>query len=282
VTADRVELDETFRGDDLDRAVWSPHYLPHWSSRAASAATYEVRGGELRLTIPPDQPRWCPDLHEEPLRVSCIQSASWSGPVGSTRGPQPFRPGLVVREEQSPFWGYIQAGGHVEVRMRGVVSARSMFAFWMSGIEDEPERSGEICVAEIFGDAISGGSAEVGMGIRRFLDPALTGQWDTERLELDPTEFHTYGADWRTGSTRITIDGRVVRHLDQAPDYPLQLMIGVFDFPDRAVPEDDDPVPELVVSHVRGHGTGHRSGAGARAAGQRSGGSPGSGPVATG
>jgi hypothetical protein len=36
--------------------VWLPYYLPHWSSRASSAATYEVAGGELRLSIS------CPEL----------------------------------------------------------------------------------------------------------------------------------------------------------------------------------------------------------------------------
>ena len=42
--------------EELDLEVWVPHYLPQWSSRAESAATYEVSGSELRLTIPPDQP----------------------------------------------------------------------------------------------------------------------------------------------------------------------------------------------------------------------------------
>jgi hypothetical protein len=90
------------------------------------------------------------------------------------------------------------------------------------------------------------------MGIHRFRDPALREEWGTERLDLDVTEFHAYGADWQPGRTRISVDGRVVRHLDQAPAYPLQLMIGVFDFPARAVPGDDHDVPELVVSRVRG------------------------------
>ncbi|HEX9643721.1 MAG TPA: hypothetical protein VGC11_06975 [Acidimicrobiia bacterium] len=78
-------LDERFGGDELDRDVWLPYYLPHWSSRAASAATYQVGGGELRLSIPVDHGLWCPDLHEEPLRVSAIQTGAFSGPVGSTR-----------------------------------------------------------------------------------------------------------------------------------------------------------------------------------------------------
>jgi hypothetical protein len=43
-----------------------------------------------------------------------------------------------------------------------------------------------------------------------------------------------------------------VRRLEQAPDYPVQLMVGVFDFPAKSNGRDDDLTPELVVSHVRG------------------------------
>jgi hypothetical protein len=252
MTTARAELDERFPGDELDLEAWFPYYLPHWSSRAESSATYAVRDGELFLTIPTDQPTWCADRHEEPLRVSCIQSATWSGPVGSTLGQQPFRPDLVVREEQPPMAGYTPRYGRIEVRMRGIVTARSMVAFWMVGIEDRPERSGEICVAEIFGDAVHDGSAAVGMGVHRFRDPALREEWAAERFALDVATFHTYGVDWRPGSLAFTIDDRIVRRLDQAPDYPMQLMIGVFDFPAKAVDGAEPPVPALIVSHVRG------------------------------
>jgi Glycosyl hydrolases family 16 len=249
-----LELDERFTGDTLDPAVWFPYYLPHWSSRARSAATWSVRGGELHLSVPAGQPLWCADLHEEPLRVSCIQSGSFAGPLGGTVGQQPFRDGLEVREEQPTMSGYTPLYGHVEVRMRGVVTARSMFAFWMSGIEDRPERSGEICVAEVFGDAVRDGSADVGIGLHRFRDPALVEEFAAGPLGIDVAEFHTYGVDWRPGSLEFTVDGDVVRRLDQAPDYPMQLMIGVFDFPAKAAADDGQvPVPQLVVSHVRGH-----------------------------
>lgn len=40
--------------------------------------------------------------------------------------------------------------------------------------------------------------------------------------------------------------------MSQAPDYPMQLMIGVFDFPAKGTADDRVAVPELVVSHVRG------------------------------
>ena len=45
-----------FDGPDLDTEVWVPHYLPMWSSRAASAASYTVAESELRLTIGEKQP----------------------------------------------------------------------------------------------------------------------------------------------------------------------------------------------------------------------------------
>jgi Glycosyl hydrolases family 16 len=250
----REELDERFPGEALDTDVWFPYYLPHWSSRAASAATYAVRDGELRLTVPADQPLWCPDRHEEPLRVSCLQTGSLAGPVGSTVGQQPFAQGLVVREEQPDFRGYTPCYGHVEVTMRATVTERSMFAFWLSGIEDRPERSGEICVAEVFGDTVREGTAAVGMGLHRFRDPRLVEDFAAERLPVDVTRSHTYAVDWTPGALVFSVDGEVARRVDQAPDYPVQLMLGVFDFPGRAAPGSRDvPVPELVVSAVRGH-----------------------------
>jgi hypothetical protein len=259
VSASRTEIDERFTAATLDPDVWFPWYLPHWSSRAGSAATWALTGEGLVLRIPEDQPPWCPQQHEEPLRVSCIQTGSFSGPVGSAVGQQPFRDGLVVREEQPAFWGYtpdFREPGHVEVRMRATITERSMFAFWLSGIEDRPERSGEVCVAEVFGDAVRDGHAEVGMGVHRFRDPALVEQFAPEPLALDVAELHTYGVDWEPGSLAFTVDGHVVRRLDQTPDYPLQLMIGVFDFPARAAEaaagDGPVPVPELVVAHVRG------------------------------
>jgi hypothetical protein len=168
-----VRFRDDFDGHDLDRSVWTPHYLPQWSARALSAATYEVAGSELRLSIPPEQGLWCPEEHDEPLRVSGIQSGVCSGAVGSTAGQQPFR------------------------------------------------------------------------------DPALREDFTTARLPIDVTAFHVYAVDWRPGRVDFLVDGEHVRTVAQAPDYTMQLMVGVFDFPAKpSAAAHAHHVPRLVLDSV--------------------------------
>lgn len=247
---------DDFEGSGLDTGVWVPHYLPQWSSRAESAATYSVAGSELRLTIPPDQGLWCAGEHDPPLRVSGIQSGVYSGEVGSTVGQQPFRDGAVVREFQRTQWGWTPEYGLLEVRARMDLSPRSMAAVWMVGLEDRAERSAEICIFEVFGDALSSEdgrpTAAVGMGVHPFRDPAITDEFDTPRLQIDVSGFHVYAAEWRPGRVDFLVDGDHVKTVRQAPGYPMQMMVAVFDFPDKAGSVPPDHVPELAVDHVRG------------------------------
>jgi hypothetical protein len=244
---------ERFEGTTLDRSIWFPHYLPAWSSRAATAAAYRVADG-LTLEVPPEHPLWCPELHQPPLRVSGIQSGSWSGPVGSTYGQQRFRECLVVSEEQERFEGWLPAGGRVAARARMELSPRSMAALWLSGFEDDPDqlRCGELCVFEVFGRSIEDGSAEVGVGIKPFRDPALSDDFAAPRLRLDVREPHDYAVEWDAGAAVLTVDGEVVRRCAAPPTYPLQLMLAVFDFPEWSVGGDDHLVPRLVVEEVSG------------------------------
>ena len=44
-----------------------------------------------------------------------------------------------------------------------------------------------------------------------------------------------------------------MKTVDQSPDYPMQMMVAVFDFPDKAgSSQEPPPIPELAVDHVRG------------------------------
>jgi len=249
VRGDLVFQDD-FETSSLDLSAWSPYYLPHWSSRAASAATYELRDSCLTLSIPPDQGLWCEGDHKPDLRVSGIQSGNYSGPVGSTIGQQPYREGLVVREEQQPFRGWTPNGGYVELRAKADIRPGSMVSLWMVGLEDQPERCGEICVMEVFGDAIvAGGTTPVGMGLKRLRDPNMPQDFEVVPLPIDLREFHTYSVEWASGEASFFFDGAQIRSCQGAPSYPLQLMLAVFDFPDG---HSTDFVPSFTVDHVRG------------------------------
>ena len=244
-------IDERFTGDDLDPSVWTTSYLPAWSSRAASVATYAITSDGLLLSIPPGQGLWCADRHQPPLRVSGVQTGNWSGPVGSTLSQQPFAEGLTVREEQPAFWGYTPHFGHLEVELSALISPRSMFSAWLVGFEDQPDRCGEINLVEIFGDTVRDGTVAYGCGIKAFRDPALSEEFAAEPRALDISQPHVYAVDWRPGRVDFLLDGQPIRTVSQAPDYPMLLIIGVFDFPDRAAPGDNQ-VPELLVRRVTG------------------------------
>ena len=250
----RLTFEDDFDAAELDREVWLPHYLPAWSSRAETAATYAIRDSCLHLIIPPNQGLWCGGDHMPPLRASGIQSGNFSGPVGSTIGQQPYRDGLTVREEQQTFWGWTPQQGYIELRARGVVTPRSMVGFWLVGLEDQPERSAEILITEIFGEAVvAGESAAVGTGLRAFRDPAVTEAFEAVRLPIDVADFHTYAVDWTADKADFLVDGEHVRTCLRPPAYPMQLMLAVFDFPEKSDGTDADEVPAFIVDYVRGY-----------------------------
>ena len=145
-----LEFEDAFDADELDGRWWVPYYLPQWSSRERSAARYEVGGGRLRLLIEADQEPWCPELDGQ-VRVSSLQTGVFAGPVGSRVGQHRFNPEAVVRAAQEDVKLYTPLYGRIELRARVTDDPRCLSALWMIGYEDEPERSAEICVCEIFG-----------------------------------------------------------------------------------------------------------------------------------
>lgn len=242
---------DDFDGPDLNRSVWLPCYLPAWSSRAASVATYRVSDSILTLELPPGSGLWCPDDHQPPLRVSGIQSGNHSGPVGSTIGQQPFLAGQLVKQEQPVFRGFLQDSGRLQIRCRMRLSQRSMAAFWLVGFEDHPDRSGEICVMEVFGrDVNPGRTAKIGMGLHRFRDPELTEDFLATELPIDVADFHDYAVVWNADVAVFTVDGEEVRRCAGPPRYPLQMMLAVFDFPEWSRGDDDHLVPAIDIDRI--------------------------------
>ncbi|MFL6190595.1 MAG: glycoside hydrolase family 16 protein, partial [Actinomycetes bacterium] len=102
----------------------------------------------------------------------------------------------------------------------------------MIGYEDEPERSAEICICEIFGRNVTAGRAGVGMGLHPFGDPGIRDEFSVEDLAIDARDLHTYAAEWTPEHVAFFVDHRLVKLVSQSPAYPMQFMLGVYEFPD--------------------------------------------------
>jgi Glycosyl hydrolases family 16 len=246
-TGYELEFDEDFTGPALDPGRWVAHYLPHWTTPERSAARYDLQPGVLRLRIDADQPAW--RVEDGELRVSNLQTGTFSGPLGSPVGQHRHRPDLTVRTPQPARRLYTPSSGLVEAVMRASPDPTCMLAFWLVGFEeDSPEQSGEICVAELFGNAIGPRRAGVRIGVKAHNDPRLQEDMEEVALDLDATAWHTYGAEWTTERIRFFVDDQLVRSVDQRIDYPLQLMVDLFEFPDGT---DRDPAAYPKFGEVK-------------------------------
>jgi len=248
--ARELVFDDDFDVPDLDRRHWLPAYLPQWSSRERAAARYTLADSLLRLRIDADQPPWCPEFDGE-VRVSSLQTGVFAGPLGSRTGQHRFTPAAVVREEQAPERLWTPRYGRIEVRMAARADPDVMVALWMIGYEDEPDRSAEICVCEIFGSEVRPERALVGMGVHPFGDPRIVDDFEKVEVPVDVRDLHTYAVEWRPGRVDFLVDGAHRKVVHQSPDYPMQLMLSLYAF--GAARNPDRYPKEFVVDHVRGY-----------------------------
>jgi RimJ/RimL family protein N-acetyltransferase len=222
------EVDERF--GELDPARWWPYYTPHWSSRAHTGARYEVDEAGLVLRIDADTEPWAPEIDGD-VRVSHLQTGQLSGAVGSARGQHRFRDGLVVREEQPRHGGWLVRHGVIAARFAAIRHPAAMVALWPLGFEEHPDDCGEICIAEIFGSEMDDAGGWVGVGVKAQRDPRLRTDFDKVPVRGDLTALHEYAVEWTPERLRFFIDGRWVKTVGQRIDYPVQMMIDVYELP---------------------------------------------------
>jgi hypothetical protein len=249
--ARQLEFEEDFRGPGLDLDRWFPYYLPHWSRRDLAAARYHIKDGVLALLVEPDQEPWCPEF-DDGVRVSSLQTGEFAGPLGSPIGQHRFNPAAVVREEQENLRLYTPRYGGIEMRAAASDDPSTMVALWLIGYEDEPDRSAEICVCEIFGRDVGEREAVVGMGVHPFGDPRIEDDFSRVVLPIDARDFHVYAIDWAEDGIEFRVDGEPVKTVSQSPSYPMQLMLGIYDFPPQGKP--DSHPKRFAVDYVRGYG----------------------------
>ena len=252
-SAYELEVDEPFEGPKLDQRLWLTHYLPHWSSRSATRARYDVGEGSFASGSTPTSRRGTP-RRTAGSGTSALQTGQFAGPVGSRSGQLQFTDGLVVREAQPVAALYTPTYGLLEVRLRAVADPANMVALWMIGFEDVPERSGEICVCEIFGRDVGAGTARIGMGVHPWADPGLRDDFEQVPVDIDAREPHWYAAEWRPGTVRFYVDEQLVKVVDAAPAYPMQSMLTLYEFGDGPEPlSPADEYPKIaIVERFRG------------------------------
>ncbi|WP_378144550.1 hypothetical protein ACFJGV_13735 [Cnuibacter sp. UC19_7] len=230
-----------------DPALWIPSYLEHWTAPDRAAARWSASPEGLILRIDADQPDWRPE--DAPLRVSNLQTGSFSGPLGSSRGMHRHRPdGLAVRTPAPARLLWVPRSGRVDVTLSASRDPGCMVAAWLVGTEHEdPADSGEVCLVEIDSRPDSSGwSAR--MGVKAHGDGRLTTDMREIALQVDASEPHTWTAVWGDDETILGCDGVELRRIAQAPDYPMALMIDLFE-----IGEPGGRYPKTALVHsVRG------------------------------
>lgn len=228
-------IHDDFDGGELDPTTWVDHYLPQWTTPERSAARYDWPSDGIRLRIDADQPAW--READGPMRVSNLQTGTFSGPADSTRGTHRHRlDGLRVVTPQPTRRLWTPTAGEVSVRVSASADPTVMVGIWLVGFEASgPEDSGELCIAELFGDKVGASTSIVRVGIKAHHDPRLVDEIRDIPLAIDATQPHSYGLRWSSDVTEFSVDGVVVMTSGQRVSYEQQLMIDLFEFPSSSV-----------------------------------------------
>ncbi|TVU64622.1 family 16 glycosylhydrolase [Paenarthrobacter nitroguajacolicus] len=245
-------FDERFTGPTLNQDLWVDHYLPQWSEPARSRARYDFTTDGLRLRIDADQMPWRDA--DGSFRVSNLQTGTFSGAVGTTRGTHRHRlDGLLVETPQVTRRLWTPSSGELEVVVSASADPTCMLAIWLVGFEESgPEDSGELCVTELFGDRIGPLSSTVRVGIKAHHDPRLTDDVRDIELPIDATKPHAYGVRWSGDGVDFTVDGQVIMSSPQQLAYEQQLMIDLFEFPATEQREPRNYPKTAMVHSVAG------------------------------
>lgn len=223
-----ILMRDDFVSDELNLDYWIPYYLPQWSSREASKANYYIKDGILTLYLADTTEPWCPEWNGD-VRVSNLQTGVFSGKVGEKIGQHQFHKDLVVREEQKKEMKVTPLYGRIEFRCRCHISEENVAALWMIGTEVEPTQAAEICIFELKGWNIKEKTATIGYGIHPFGDHRLKNLFYEKEFPVDVTEWNTYACEWRENEVEFFINGKSIDIIPQAPDYPMQLMLDLYD-----------------------------------------------------
>jgi beta-glucanase (GH16 family) len=65
-------------------------------------------------------------------------------------------------------------------------------------------------------------------------------------------EFHTYTAVWTPDDVTFFVDGQHVKTVGQSPSYPMQFMLGIYEFADETAAPHGSYPKQFTVDYFRG------------------------------
>ncbi|MFD2671717.1 glycoside hydrolase family 16 protein [Marinicrinis sediminis] len=245
-------FEDDFDSSELNLDRWLPYYLPQWSSRARSKANYRFEQSQLILQITQDQQPWCREWNGE-VKVSNLQTGVYGGPAGSSHGQHRFSEACRVQEEQATQRLFTPQYGYFEMRARIAPNPNNVFGFWMIGFEDQPERSAEICPFEIKGWQVQGDACTLGYGLHPFGDPTIQDEFLEVSYPIDPADYHIYAVDWSEQGVDFYLDNECLHRSVQSPQYPMQLMLNIYEIPAKESGSKSAPVypAEFTIDYIR-------------------------------
>ena len=249
------DFTDDFTTTTLREDLWVAEYLPHWTTPERSRARYEMTGPSgIRLLIEENQLDW--RAEDAPLRVSNLQTGVFSGPVGSERGTHRHRPdGLTVRTHTPERLLWAPLAGRVDVTVSASVDEGCMLAAWLVGVESlSPRHSGEICLFEIDSNAIGHCETRARCGLKAHGDDSFATDMDEVVVPLDASKPHTWSVIWGPEGTVIGCEGVVVKRSPSAPNYPMLLMLDLFEIGPRSATSEAYPKSAYIHS-VQAWGT---------------------------
>nr|WP_235483266.1 hypothetical protein [Leifsonia sp. Leaf325] len=127
-----------------------------------------------------------------------------------------------------------------------------MVAAWLVGAENlSTQHSGEICIFEIDAATISPDETRVRCGVKAHGDDSLVTDMVEVIVPVDASRPHTWSVIWGPEGMVIGCEGVVVWRSPQAPNYPMTLMLDLFEIGARSTTAEAYPKTAFVHS-VRG------------------------------
>lgn len=103
----------------------------------------------------------------------------------------------------------------------------------MIGVEEQPHQSAEICLFELKGWNVAQEKATIGYGVHPFGDGKIKDEFYEQEFSINVKEWNIYALQWEKDKIVFYINGEKIKVINQSPDYPVQIMLDLYDLENK-------------------------------------------------